>query len=146
VNGNIALDPIFCDLTTGNLRIRSDSPCAPRQSPGCGLLGAWPVGCFAPQDVISPDPAGFAVSVFPNPFTDRTTIRWTSPDGDATRISIFDPSGREIRWFTPSPAGGPGSLCWDGGYEDGSRAPAGIYFVRVGAAHETRCVRVTRIQ
>ncbi|MCA9729445.1 MAG: hypothetical protein R3E12_02855 [Candidatus Eisenbacteria bacterium] len=46
-NGNISDDPLFCDPATGNLYIASSSPCAPAQSPDCGLIGAWPVGCDA---------------------------------------------------------------------------------------------------
>jgi hypothetical protein len=45
VNGNLSADPLFCDLDTGDHNIRSDSPCAPENSGGCGLVGALPVGC-----------------------------------------------------------------------------------------------------
>jgi hypothetical protein len=43
--GNISADPQFCGYSTGNLELQSDSPCAPEQSGGCGLIGALPVGC-----------------------------------------------------------------------------------------------------
>ncbi len=45
VDGNIAMDPLFCDLPAGDLHLCSDSPCAPEQSGACGLIGALPVGC-----------------------------------------------------------------------------------------------------
>lgn len=47
VNGNIQLDPLFCDAAAGDLRLRADSPCAPYspQNPDCDRAGAWPVGC-----------------------------------------------------------------------------------------------------
>jgi hypothetical protein len=42
----IYLDPMFCDLENHDLTLRSDSPCAEENSPpGCGLIGAFPVGC-----------------------------------------------------------------------------------------------------
>jgi hypothetical protein len=44
VDGNISLDPQFCDLANGDFRVSSTSPCAPPQS-GCGLMGAYDVGC-----------------------------------------------------------------------------------------------------
>jgi hypothetical protein len=44
VNGNIAADPLFCDPEADILTLDRDSPCAPGQS-GCGLMGAWDVGC-----------------------------------------------------------------------------------------------------
>ena len=44
---NICLDPLFCDASNHDLTLRSDSPCAPANSPGqCDLIGAWPVGCL----------------------------------------------------------------------------------------------------
>jgi hypothetical protein len=42
-------DPLFCAPETGDYRLRSDSPCTEENAPaGCGLLGAFPVGCEAP--------------------------------------------------------------------------------------------------
>lgn len=37
-NGNIAADPRFCDVDSGDFRLRNDSPCLDRA--GCGLIGA----------------------------------------------------------------------------------------------------------
>jgi hypothetical protein len=47
VNGNVSLDPLFCDPQTWCFFLQQDSPCAPYspQNPGCDLTGAWPVGC-----------------------------------------------------------------------------------------------------
>ena len=44
-NGNIAADPRFCNLQSGDLTIAEESPCAPAQSGGCGLIGALPPAC-----------------------------------------------------------------------------------------------------
>ena len=46
-NGNIHLDPVFCDLPGGDLTIAESSPCAPFSPPNseCPLIGALPVGC-----------------------------------------------------------------------------------------------------
>lgn len=43
LNGNISEDPLFCDPVNLDLRVHSDSPCAPDGD--CGLIGALPVGC-----------------------------------------------------------------------------------------------------
>jgi hypothetical protein len=45
VNGNFSASPLFCDPASGDFQIRSDSPCAPANSGGCGLIGALDVGC-----------------------------------------------------------------------------------------------------
>ncbi|MFH1144680.1 MAG: right-handed parallel beta-helix repeat-containing protein [Candidatus Eisenbacteria bacterium] len=45
--GNVCADPQFCSPTPvehANWSIQSDSPCASENS-GCGLIGAWDVGC-----------------------------------------------------------------------------------------------------
>ncbi len=45
-DGNIALDPLFCDSGSFDFRIADVSPCAPDHSPeGCALIGALDVGC-----------------------------------------------------------------------------------------------------
>jgi len=47
-NGDIALDPLFCDPAQDVYTLSSTSPCAPPQSPAsCDLIGARPVQCGA---------------------------------------------------------------------------------------------------
>ncbi|MFH1278279.1 MAG: hypothetical protein ABIK65_07865 [Candidatus Eisenbacteria bacterium] len=45
--GNNSADPLFCNPLAGDYSIASESPCAPGNSGGCGLIGALPVGCTA---------------------------------------------------------------------------------------------------
>jgi hypothetical protein len=48
VNGNQSADPLYCMPEFDDFRIGSGSPCAPANSPaGCGLVGAFEVGCGA---------------------------------------------------------------------------------------------------
>ena len=47
-NGNIAIDPIFCNPDEGNYGIRADSACAPENNPECGLIGAYGIECDEP--------------------------------------------------------------------------------------------------
>lgn len=44
-DGNVALDPQFCDRLDGNFNLNSSSPCAPENSGGCAQIGALGVGC-----------------------------------------------------------------------------------------------------
>ncbi len=53
IDGNISLDPLFCDPGTENYGIRSDSPCAPANNPECDLIGAFGVACSPPTAVQS---------------------------------------------------------------------------------------------
>lgn len=47
-DGNIAVDPIFCDPGIDDLSLHHDSPCLPGQHPegyACGLIGLFGLGC-----------------------------------------------------------------------------------------------------
>jgi parallel beta helix pectate lyase-like protein len=44
VDGNIALDPLFCDSSIDDFRLQTVSPCAEPNS-GCGNMGPLTVGC-----------------------------------------------------------------------------------------------------
>ncbi|MBP6875250.1 MAG: C39 family peptidase [Candidatus Eisenbacteria bacterium] len=43
--GNLHVDPLFCDAEAGVLTLLADSPCAPSSQPSCGQIGSEPVGC-----------------------------------------------------------------------------------------------------
>ena len=43
MNGNISLDPEFCNPAAKNFLLNCTSPCL--SAPGCGRMGALPVGC-----------------------------------------------------------------------------------------------------
>jgi hypothetical protein len=47
VEGNICLDPLFCDAHDGDFSISCASPCAPSSPPNqdCELIGAFTIGC-----------------------------------------------------------------------------------------------------
>ena len=51
INGNIGEDPFFCDPGFAEWTLYPDSPCAPENSGGCGLIGAYGVGCTRPFQV-----------------------------------------------------------------------------------------------
>jgi len=67
-NGNTSADPLFCGVgdPAGEYVIRDDSPCAAANSGGCGLVGAWDVGCYhdgtPPVVVITEGPASGSIS------------------------------------------------------------------------------------
>ncbi len=65
-NGNISEDPQFCGDAnpTEPLTISTTSPCAPANSGGCGLIGAWPVACLPPENVVcDPNPKQLTATV-----------------------------------------------------------------------------------
>jgi enediyne biosynthesis protein E4 len=59
-NGNVSVDPLFCNPMFGDLHLSAVSACAPENSGDCGLIGALIVGCGtgASTYVIRPDGSG----------------------------------------------------------------------------------------
>ncbi len=48
INGNINVNPLFCDQANSDFTLDEASPCAPSGSPpGCALIGALDIGCGA---------------------------------------------------------------------------------------------------
>ncbi|MBP6876056.1 MAG: right-handed parallel beta-helix repeat-containing protein [Candidatus Eisenbacteria bacterium] len=142
INGNFSLDPCFCDAENGDYHLWNYSPCAQE---GCGLIGAWPVGCEDPMAVErEPLPRGLSLSVWPNPVGGAAQIRYVLPtaDGQAS-LGVYDLAGRLIRAFESDASG---SLAWDGADALGHRVAAGPYFfrMRVGENELTKRVMLIR--
>lgn len=63
INGNIALDPLFCNPVGGEFQLEEGSPCAPFSPPNteCDLIGAWPVGCIPTSGIADESPDAIKV-------------------------------------------------------------------------------------
>ncbi len=89
---------------------------------------------------------GVRLLVGPNPFVARTSIGFTLPAPDAVELAVHDLSGRRVRRLAGGRlAAGPHRVEWDGRLEDGRRAAAGVYFVRLvasGTRLEAKLVKV----
>jgi uncharacterized repeat protein (TIGR02543 family) len=98
----------------------------------------------SPPPVAAAPPAVFPdafLSVHPNPFLGRTTVRFTAAGPGPARLAIYDVTGRLVRRVVERTLGaGQHEATWDGRGPDGGKAPAGVYFARleVGALDETR--------
>jgi RNA polymerase sigma factor (TIGR02999 family) len=78
---------------------------------------------------------GFALAApYPNPTTGATTIRFTLPARHATRVEVYDVTGRHVRTLADGVlAADTHRYVWDGLTENGTRVSNGIYFARVVA-------------
>jgi hypothetical protein len=88
------------------------------------------------------------ISIAPNPFNERTGIRFTlaSPQ-DVVRVGVFDVAGRLIRDVFSGPLAAGAHQCqWDGLDARGRKSAVGIYFIRVQASGIVLKTRVARVE
>lgn len=73
-------------------------------------------------------PQEYTVRNFPNPFNASTTIEFTLPVSTPVRLTIFDISGREIRfWKFLTLQQGIHTITWDGMNQNGEAVSSGVY-------------------
>ncbi|MBU1951100.1 MAG: metallophosphoesterase [Candidatus Eisenbacteria bacterium] len=74
----------------------------------------------------------------PNPFHPRTSFKYSLPDQEGIRLSVYDLSGREIvRLVDRIVDGGEHVVVWDGRDRQGRPAADGIYFARLKSKDRT---------
>lgn len=86
---------------------------------------------------------------YPNPFTRFTDFAFSVPRAGRIDLSVFDLQGRKVKSLRSGlHKGGLDGLTWWGDRDDGSPAPAGVYFARLSMQGEratvTRRVTLTR--
>jgi hypothetical protein len=68
---------------------------------------------------------------YPNPFNDRTVIKYTLPDTRHVTLAIYNLEGRWIRTILAKTlSAGVHQVIWDGCNHFGSQVSSGIYFVQ----------------
>ena len=104
---------------------------------------------FQPTVAVELLPAGsdLALSVHPNPAAAEMSVTLALPQAGDARIEVFDVAGRCIRtlangWLSASPH----LVRWDGRADFGGAVPAGIYLMRVEAAHQVLLRKVVRLK
>jgi len=96
-------------------------------------MGSRPSGSEAP-----PSRTGIA-AVGPNPFADRTSIQLSLSQDGPVKLSLYDVTGREVRWLVNGTmTAGLRVVEWDGRSSSGARLPVGFYVLRLEAAGVTQ--------
>jgi len=76
--------------------------------------------------------AGARVNVYPNPFSNETTIQLICDKSSQAYISIFDTSGKKIsELLNDSFGSGTHLLKWDGNSDNGNKLGNGLYFLHI---------------
>jgi hypothetical protein len=73
------------------------------------------------------------IQINPNPFGERTTAVIRLPQRARTTVDVWSVTGRRVRILVEGQVlqAGMSEVSWDGVDQWGSRAPTGVYFLRV---------------
>ena len=148
-DGNISLDPLFCNPAELDYRVDSNGPCAPDNSGGCGLIGALEASCGNTNAVDDPTvPLAFRVDHnFPNPFNPATSIRFALPVTAHTTVVVYDVKGRLVKTLVDGElAAATHVVQWRGQDDHGRSAAAGIYFYKVISGEHSAVGRMALIK
>jgi hypothetical protein len=89
----------------------------------------------------------FALNATPNPFGPETAISFTTARSGHVTAKVYDVSGKLVRTLSDETLGsGPHSLRWDGSTEKGSRAAAGIYFLKLSSPDGVAATRLVMLR
>jgi hypothetical protein len=82
-----------------------------------------------------------SVTVGPNPFADRVTIRFAAPVAGNVTVDAFDPTGRRVETVHSGALGTGRAVHWSP-----RELPAGVYLLRVRTKDNTAYHRVTLVR
>ena len=72
--------------------------------------------------------ATVSLDCYPNPFNPQTTIGYTLPNADFTKLVIYNMAGQKIRTLiSEQKSAGSHSILWDGRDDNGNQVSSGIY-------------------
>ena len=139
INGNLWVDPLFCDAYSDTFDLAEDSECLPGNN-SCGvLMGAWGAGCPPATGIEDVESVVAVHAAAPNPFGTTTALTYELPSAGAIAVRVFDVSGKLVRTLVDSEhqTAGPHALVWNGRDDDGRPVASGVYFFRVNIDGES---------
>ena len=89
------------------------------------------------------------VNTYPNPFTDRLTIKLNIPpgkDADMIELRIFNLTGQLVMIIMLDQVSAGVFTCeWDGSDQSGKSVGSGVYILRVKTASEEKIIRLVKL-
>ncbi len=96
---------------------------------------------------IPPEGRPLVLATQPNPFRSSVEIRLRRELSAATRVAVFDATGRRVRSLgTTSAESGVTSFRWDGRDESGRALPGGVYWARAEANGASAVARLVLVR
>jgi len=83
---------------------------------------------------------------FPNPASDRVSLRWRVPDGVDFALEVFDLRGRRVKGWSGTGTGDDASLVWSLDGFGGQRLPTSTYFAVLRADGARRVQRIALLR
>jgi hypothetical protein len=146
IDGNIAVDPLFCDVENLDFTLAADSPCLPENN-SCNMqIGALGQGCNVTSGVNDGLPSATRlVQNMPNPFNPQTEITFELAHQEAVTLIIFDASGRRVRDLIAGEVQSAGDhhVIWNGRDDSGREVPSGIYLYRLTSSSGVETKKMT---
>ena len=134
IQGNLSLDPLFCNGDGGNFYLHANSPCASvSPTPGCGLIGALDVGCSVSAVSEGVSPSTVQLQILRNPVTEVAEFNVLPLHGQS--LGIYSVSGRLIDEL--SVALGSTRVLW----HPKRSTPPGVYVAALRSGKETRTAK-----
>ncbi len=98
----------------------------------------------AVRDRIAPMPDQFQLGPnFPNPFNPGTKVFYHLPEPSQVDIRVFDLTGRSVRTLLNGrQSAGPHFVYWNGRDSYGTKAPSGVYLVRMKGRHFVSVLKI----
>jgi hypothetical protein len=119
---------------------------APFCSYRLGVIGVGSGVTSAPACTAS-SPDLRVVGVAPNPFGERTELRYSVPRRANVEFIIHDVAGRRVRTVQDGiVSGGEHAFVWDGCGDDGRRLPNGVYLLRLSSDYSVETSKVVLVR
>ena len=133
--GNIDVDPLFCNPDSNNFTLAENSPCVGtgQNSTNMGTLG---IGCNNYLSIINDiAPMQYILHQnYPNPFNPVTSLRYDLPNDGLVNITIYDMMGRIVKTLVnTSQTAGFKSVKWNATNDRNEPISAGLYLYAIQA-------------
>ena len=92
--------------------------------------------------------ARLAIAAEPSVLSGNQSARivFSIPRSARVAVDLFDVQGRRVATLASGPRNaGIHRVAWDGRFQEGGRAPAGVYLVRLATADGTATAKLTRV-
>lgn len=88
---------------------------------------------------------GNSFQSYPNPFTDRTELRYTLSEATSVTVKVYNMLGNEVNTLVQTQQlVGAHTVVWDGRNTMGNPAETGIYIIQLQTGSQTSVVRVIK--